>query len=83
METKMIPVSHVEAMIQDLATQARIEEYDCACRLNRGDIEGAKLSAKRADIMRQAFFKVTERLLNETNCGEQGWRSRHGCVEQV
>ena len=70
METKMIPVSRVEAMIQDLATQARIEEYDCACRLNRGDIEGAKLSAKRADIMRQAFFKVTERLLNETNCGE-------------
>jgi hypothetical protein len=57
-------------MIQDLATQARIEEYDCATRLHNGDIEGAKLAAKRANIFRQAFFKVTERLLNETNCGE-------------
>lgn len=64
---KTIPVSHVEAMIQDLATQARIEEYDCACRLNRDDIEGAKL---RAEIMQQAFLKVTERLLNETDCSE-------------
>ena len=66
----MIPVSHVEAMIQDLATRARIEEYDCATKLYSGDIEGAKLAAKKANIMRQAFFKVTERLLNETNCGE-------------
>lgn len=66
----MIPVSRVEAMIQDLATQARIEEYDCATKLYSGDIEGAKLAAKKANIMRQAFFKVTERLLNETNCGE-------------
>ena len=40
--TKMIPVSHAEAMIQDLATQARIEEYDCATKLHSGDIEGAK-----------------------------------------
>ena len=67
---KMIPVSLAEAMIQDLAMQARIEDYKCACQLNRGDVEGAKSSAKRAEIMRQAFFKVTERLLNETNCGE-------------
>ena len=67
---EMIPVSHAEAMIKDLAVQVRIEEYDCACRLNRGDVEGAKNSAKRAEIMRQSFFKVTERLLNETNCSE-------------
>ncbi len=70
METKMIPVSHAEAMIQDLAAQARIEEYDCATKLYNGDIEGAKLAAKKANIMRQAFFKVTERMLNEANCGE-------------
>ena len=67
---EMIPVSYAEAMIQDLAMQARIEDYECACRLNRGDIEGAKDSAKRAELMRQAFFKVTESLINETDCGE-------------
>lgn len=55
----MIPVSYA-----DLAVQVRI---DCACRLNRGDIKGAKNSA---EIMRQAFFKVTESLINETDCGE-------------
>ena len=54
--TKMIPVSHAEAMIQDLATQARIEEYDCATKLHSGDIEGAKLAARRANIFRQAFL---------------------------
>jgi hypothetical protein len=63
----MIPVSHAEAMIKDLAVQIRI---DCACRLNRGDIEGAKKNAKRAELMRQAFFKVTESLINESDCGE-------------
>ena len=67
---KMIPVSHAEAMIQDLAMQARIEDYNCACQLNSGDVEGAKNSAKRAKIMRQAFFKITESLINETDCGE-------------
>ena len=56
---KMIPVSHA-----DLAMQARIEDYECTCRLNRGDVEGAKNSAKRAEIMRQAFFKITESLIN-------------------
>ena len=61
MSGTMTKINYAEA----IATQARIEEYDCACRLNRGDIEGAKLSAKRADIMRQAFFKVVEKLLNE------------------
>lgn len=69
--TKMIPVSHAEAMIQDLATQARIEEYDCATKLHSGDIEGAKLAAKRANIFRQAFLKVStdflEKLDND-NC---------------
>ena len=63
--TKMIPVSHVEAMIQDLGTQARIEEYNCATKLYSGDIEGAKSAAKRANIFRQAFFKVSTDFLEK------------------
>lgn len=63
--TKMISVSQAEAIIQDLATQARIEEYDCATKLHAGDVEGAKLAAKRADIFRQAFLKVTTDFLEK------------------
>lgn len=64
---KMIPIRQVEAMIQDLATQARIEEYDCATKLYNGDIEGAKQSAKRANIFRQAFFKASSEFLEKLN----------------
>lgn len=65
METTQVAVSKLEALISDLATEVRIAEYDCACRLLRGDIEGAKLEAKRADIFRQSFIKTTENYLNE------------------
>ena len=54
-------------LIQDLAAQARIEEYNCATKLYSGDIEGAKLAAKRANIFRQAFLKVSTDFLEKLN----------------
>lgn len=64
---KMIPISQAEALVQDLATQARIEEYDCATKLHAGDVEGAKLAAKRANIFRQAFLRVSKDILRKIN----------------
>lgn len=52
-------------LIQELATNARISEYGCACAVLAEDWERAKLEAKRADIFRQSFLKVAENYLNE------------------
>lgn len=55
----------IESLIQDLATQSRIAEYSCACAVMNEDWEKAKLEAKRADIFRQSYIKITENFLKE------------------
>lgn len=67
METTQVAVSKLEALISDLATETRIAEYDCACRLLRGDIEGATREANRAKLFRDSMIKIMERILND-NC---------------
>lgn len=67
METMQVAVSKLEALIIDLARETRIAEYDCACRLLRGDIEGATREANRAKLFRDSVIKITERIIND-NC---------------
>lgn len=55
-------------LILEMANQARIEEYSCSAKLYAGDLEGAKQAAERAHLMRQAFMKIVEKMLNETDC---------------
>lgn len=63
----MINLNEVKTLIMDMNAEARIAEYDCACRLRQGDIEGAKQRAEEANMFRQAFLKIAERILNDYN----------------
>ena len=54
-----------EDLIQELAMNARISEYGCTCAVLAEDWERAKLEAKRAEIFRKSFIKVTEDYLND------------------
>ena len=67
METTQVAVSKLEALISDLATETRIAEYDCACRLRSGDVEGATREANRAKLFRDSMIKIMERVIND-NC---------------
>lgn len=58
-------MNEIETLIMDMNMEARIAEYDCACRLMRGDIEGARQRAEEANIFRQAILKIAERVLND------------------
>lgn len=61
----MINLNQAETLIMDMNMEARIAEYDCACRLRLGDIEGAKQRAEEANLFRQASLKIAERILND------------------
>lgn len=65
METTRVTVSKLEALISDLATETRIAEYDCACKLLSGDIEGATREANRAKLFRDSMIKTMEKIINE------------------
>ena len=67
METTQVTVSKLEALISDLATEARIAEYNCACRLLSGDIEGATQEANKAKLFRDSMIKTVKRIIND-NC---------------
>ena len=56
----MIPVSHADSGPGGAG-------QNCATKLYSGDIEGAKLAAKRANIFRQAFLKVSTDFLEKLN----------------
>ena len=64
METTQVTVSKLEALISDLATEARI---NCACRLLNGDIEGATQEANKAKLFRDSMIKTVKRVIND-NC---------------
>ena len=67
MEMTQVAVSKLEALISDLATEARIAEYNCACRVLSGDIEGATQEANKAKLFRDSMIKTVERIIND-NC---------------
>ena len=60
----------MQALLQDLTTNARIAEYGCSCAVLAEDWERAKMEAKRANIFRQAFMKTAEQYLQE-NCKDE------------
>lgn len=65
MTTTTITVDKATALIQDLNSNIRIAEYDCASKLEAGDIEGAKKAAKTAKTLRNLMMSMAGRILSE------------------
>ena len=65
MATTTIAVDKATALIQDLNSNIRIAEYDCATKLDAGDIEGAKSAAKTAKTLRKLMMSMAGRILSE------------------
>lgn len=55
--------ANMEVVIQDLATNARISEYDCSCAVLAGDLKRAEAAAKRAKVFRDSLMKMAEQHL--------------------
>jgi hypothetical protein len=60
-----IAVDKATALIQDLNANIRIAEYDCATKLEAGDLEGAKSAAKTAKTLRKLMMNMAGRILSE------------------
>ena len=72
MATTTIAVDKATALIQDLNSNIRIAEYDCATKLAAGDIEGAKSAAKTAKTLRKLMMSMAGRILSEN------WKDGNG-----